>query len=401
MSFLHGWLLLRARTSSVCGVLDFQDPDMPYSDADALLTVIVATCDQPEILRRHLKYLVSCRFPFRVVVADCSSPELAHQNRTAVATTRRIKLHYGYSEAGHLEVCRNVLKRVATPYAAVLEDGDFGFSSTLHQAVTFLQEHPNFGSAIGLTASDLVRKGRCYILPARSIVNDSPVVRFRALARNWFSTLAGVHRTKLLYETYRNTATCTDFQSGRRLSEILLSQMAVLQSRVHVIPRICCLQKDRELAVMSDDAESTQARRRGAVWNLRPAIVSPGATSSSDEYAELFRLFRENLVGQLEAAGATRDHAELMLEQLYGHLVSEAAPIVARKRPGMFGKLQRESVRHFGQLVNLVRSDRILQRRLLRHADLLGLDNEWMEARQLLAMYPHGVHEDDRSAAAA
>lgn len=373
---------------------------MSYTDADALLTVVVATCDQPAMLRRHLKYLVNSRFPYRVVVADCSRPELAHQNRTAVAKTRRVKLHYGYSEAGHLEVCRNVLKRVSTPYAAVLEDGDFCFSSTLHQAVKYLEGHPNFGSAMGLTASDLVRKGRCYVLPARSIVNDSPVVRFRTLARDWFSTLAGVHRTRILYETYRNTATCTDFIRGRRFSEIMLSQMAVLQSRVHVIPQICCLQKDRELAVGNDDLEVAQNRRPRAMWKLR-RLDAPHGKTASVEHADLFGQFRENLVDELEAAGATREHAELMLEQLYGHLASESAPIVARKRPGVFGKLQRETVRHYGRLINLVRSDRILQRRLLRHSDLLGLDNEWMEARQLLAMYPHGVHEDDRSAAAA
>lgn len=374
---------------------------MSQSDSCSLLTVVVATADHPAMLRRHLKYLAAIRFPYRVVVADCSRPELARENRTAVATTPSLKLHYGYSEAGHLEVCRNVLRRLVTPYTAVFGDGDFGFPATLQLAVDFLERHPGYGSAIGMTASDLVRKDRCYVLPARSILKDSPVVRFRTLARDWFSTLPGVHRTKVLYETYRNTATCTDFVHGRRFAEIMLSQMAVLQSRVHVIPRICCLQEDREPAMGTPRQIDVSARRPGSVWKLRRPCTSSDGSPASPEHEAQFLRFRENLVGQLEAAGATREHAELMLMQLYGHLAEVSAPIVARKRPGMLGKLQRETIRHYGRLVDLVRSDRVLQRRPLRHSDLLGLNAEWLEARQLAALYPNGVIEDGQSSIAA
>jgi|GEM_PF-1770995 glycosyltransferase domain-containing protein len=351
---------------------------MSGATTDSQLTVVVATSNRPAVLRRQLRYLSDVEFRFRVVIADSSSPEFARENRTAVATTTGLKLHYGYSEAGHLQVCRNVLKRLITPYAAVFSDGDFAFPTTLEMAIDFLEAHPGFGSAVGITVSDLARKGRCYVLPARSIKNDSPVVRFRTLARDWFSTVPGVHRTKLAYETYRNASECSDFLNGRQFSEVILSQMAALQSRIHLIPRIACLQEDRE-----------------------PALAPRLATAEDSQHREHFQRFHQNLVDQLEAAGATLDHAELMIEQLYGHLRAVSASIVARKPPGMLGKIQRETIRHYGHLVNLIRSDRILQRRTLRSSDLIGLKTEWKQARHLIARYPDGMSDDQRTPIAA
>lgn len=351
---------------------------MSRAKADTQLTVVVATFNRPTLLRRQLKYLAAVGFPYRVVVADSSDPDFARENRTAVASTDELRLHYGYSEAGHLSVCRNVLRRLVTPYAAVFSDADFAFPSTLQQAVDFLNAKPGFGSAIGITVSDLARKQRCYVLPARSIVNDSPVVRFRALARDWYSTVPGVHRTPLLYETYRNAADCTDFSNGRKFSEVVLSQMAALQSRVHLIPRICCLQEDREPA-------------------LSPRLIANGDT----QHETLFERFHQNLVEQLESAGATLEHAELMVRQWYGHLQNPSDAIVPRKPPGMLGKIQRETIRHYGQLANLIRSDRILQRRTLRSSDLLGLKAEWKQARHLVAHYPNGLTEDQSESIAA
>lgn len=381
---------------------------MSDADFDSSLTVVVSTSDRPHMLRRQLLYLSAIRFPFRVVVADSSCPELARDNRMTVAGTPNLKLHYGYSEAGHLEVCRNVLKRVSTPYASVFADGDFAFPSTLRLALDFLERQPGYGTAVGITASDLHRKERCYVLPARSITNDSPVVRFRALARDWFSTLAGVHRTKQLHETYRNTAECTDFAGGRKFSEIMLSQMAVLQSRVHMIPRICCLQEDRG-PDLSPQFSSTpldrpapqRLTRMASGWRLRRQTMTSTSESGLSPHSGRYQQFHDNLVSQLEAAGATLDHSELMLHQLYGHLKDKSAPIVSRKPPGVLAKVQRETVRHYGRLVNLVRSDRILQRRPLRHSDLQGLTSEWKEARHLIAAYPDGLISDDRIPAAA
>jgi len=351
---------------------------MSGSTTHPQLTVVVATSNRPAMLRRQLRYLSEVDFRLRVVVADSSSPEFARENRTAVATTTGLKLHYGYSEAGHLHVCRNVLRRLITPYAAVFSDGDFAFPTTLELAVDFLETHPGFGSALGITVSELARKGRCYVLPARSIKNDSPVVRFRTLARDWFSTVPGVHRTKLLYETYRNASGDSDFVNGRQFSEIMLSQMAALQSRIHLIPRIGCLQEDRE-----------------------PALEPRLATAEDPQHREHFERFHQNLVSQLEAAGATVDHAELMLNQLYGHLQSVSASIVARKPPGMLGKIQRETIRHYGRLANLIHGDRILQRRTIRGSDLLGLKTEWKQARYLIARFPDGLSEDGRTSIAA
>ena len=197
-------------------------------------------------------------------------------------------------------------------------------------------------------------------MPGRPILSDSPVVRFRDFASNPFPLGHAVQRTESLVEVFEVAEASTDYESTPVFADIVLNQMPVLLGRIHFQPVASYVRIDR-------------SRHH----TMKPVVFDV------DRCATQFQNLREGLAEQLEIAGATVDHSFVMVDRYYGDLWDGGVRASSR-RLGVIGRCRRETVRHYRQLVNLIRADYLLQRRRLRTADLKGQRPEWLLMHELL-----------------
>jgi hypothetical protein len=170
-----------------------------------------------------------------------------------------------------------------------------------------------------------------------------------------------VQRTEVLLRAFEVAAASTDYEFTSAFADIVLNQMPVLLGRIHFAPLAEYVRTDR--------------------GRYHPSIP---IVFDGDRCTTHFQLFREGLAEQLEIAGATIDHAFVMVDRYYGDLWDGGIRASSR-RLGVIGRCRREIVRHYRQLVNLIRSDHLLQRRRLRTSDLSGQRPEWLFMHELLA----------------
>lgn len=324
------------------------------------------------ILRRLAAYLAATDWTSDVVIVDSSSRPCRDENLSTVADFgSRLKIRWFGNELGFLEKCASALKRIETPYVVLCDDDEFLMPNATLQAVDFLAEHIGFSVAMAITASlHTHREGRCYALPGRSVTSDSPVVRFRAVAKAQFTTLNSVQRTESLKRGFSEAARFTNFDSAKALSETVISQSSVLHGRIQFLPITGCLKIVRE----------------------RECRKTPYITDV-DNHDQHFNRFRECLVEGLQDSGATRDHAEIMIDDLYRHFrIRDVTPASPASRVAT--KVQREVLRHCRRVIDIVRSENILQRRRLRTTDLAGQGEAWRIAKQFVDRFPDGIPQN-------
>ena len=328
-----------------------------------LLTLVIPTQNCPTMLNRSIAYLARIRFGGRILILD-SSDSVARQMNLLTVTRHGADLNIGllHFDKSHLLKCSAGMGRIATPYSAVCADDAFVFSSALARLVRFLEKNSGHSAAAGISVS-LSREpnGKCYALPGRPILSDSPVVRFRDFAGNPFPLNHAVQRTEGLAQAFRIAASATDYESTPAFAEIVLNQMPVLLGHIHFEPIAAHVRVDR-----------------GRHPQSGPIVFD------ADRCTTQFQTFRACMAEQLEIAGATSDHAYVMIDRYYGDLWDGGLRAAARPL-GVRGKFKRELIRHYRQLVNLVRADHLLQRRRLRSTDLAGQREEWLIAHELLA----------------
>lgn len=328
-----------------------------------LLTLVVPTQNCPAVLTRTVSYLARIRFAGRILILD-SSDAAARQMNLQALTRHGADLDIGllHFDQSHLRKCAGGLERVTTPYSLVCPDDAFVFSNALSRLVAFLENASGYSAAAGISVS-LSREpnGKCYAQPGRPVVNDSPVVRFRSTATTPFPVTHAVQRSDGLRRAFQVACQAVDARHDSAFAEIVLNQMPVLQGRIHFHPTASFMRVDH-------------GRGESASPEVQPV----------ERCATQFQQFRDCMAEQLEIAGATMDHACVMIDRYYGELW-DGGVRAASRTPGIAAKCRRELVRHYRQLVNLVRADHLLQRRRLRATDLSGQREQWLLANEMLA----------------
>lgn len=328
-----------------------------------LLTLVIPTQNSPTMLNRTVSYLARVRFDGRILILD-SSDGVVRQKNLTVVTQHGANLDIGllHFEKSYLQKCLTGMRRVATPYSLLCADDAFVFSESLVKLVTFLERNSGHSAACGISVRmSHEPEGKCYSLPGRPILSDSPVVRFRDFAGNSFPLLHAVQRTDSLTQTFEIAAEATSYEAAPTLTDVVLNQMPVLLGRIHFVPV----------------AAHVHVARNSMVPHLA-TLADP------NRCATYYQRFRECLAEQLEIAGATVDHAFIMVDRYYGHLW-DGGVRAAMRRLSIPAKGKREVIRHYRQLANLIRSDHLLQRRRLRSSDLVGQKPEWRLVQQLIA----------------
>jgi len=339
---------------------------------------VVPVRDDSALLRRTLQYFSEIDVPGRVLITDASARPVRDRNLALVAERgRTLSMGWIATSGNDFQQCATALARVGTPFSIVCRPNEFVLPEFLRNGVQFLAGHPGFSTAMGITASYFAaRGGRCYALPGRSVENDSPVVRARRITTRGISLLHGIQRTEHLRRAYELAARCRLDSPPQQLVTLLLSQMAALQGRIRFFPVAGCIR-----------AEETPEQ-------TLPVALSPGGNWVDAD------ILRASLIDELEAAGATVDHARELVERWYCRFLDGRGR--AQRPMTLNRKAKREIIRHAYRLFNLLRSDRILQRRRIRRSDLIGQEPAWKIAQRLILDYPQGIElppEEIRAAA--
>ena len=172
-------------------------------------TFIIPTFNRTEHLQRQLRYCSKAFRDFTICVADGSDAEKASMNRATVEQSGHPHASYYHFPDTHLwQRAVFLLDSISTPYAMLYADDDFAMPSGVHESLHFLDSHPEYATAqgitIGLPGPSL---GGSVGWHLNSLVGkisaDCPVERAAQHLAGYSHTIYSVHRTSVLHAGLR------------------------------------------------------------------------------------------------------------------------------------------------------------------------------------------------------
>jgi glycosyltransferase domain-containing protein len=114
-------------------------------------TLVIPTYNRPALLKRLVQYYCKRAGPMNLLVLDSSRPEVAQENANVLASYGDCVRHVVFPGTTPLAAkLSQGLALVQTPYASLCADDDLVFPKRLHEAVAFLDDHPDYVCAHGL-----------------------------------------------------------------------------------------------------------------------------------------------------------------------------------------------------------------------------------------------------------
>lgn len=187
--------------------------------ADARLTIVLALRGRPLFTRRWLDYAQAAGLPFKVVVADGSDDKdaafvhdlLADKDRFSNLDLEYTRYPFDRAFSDYYAKMAAVLSKVATPFAALIDNDDFPVSLGLDRATSFLEAHPGHAACSGRMAEvNIESDGRVYGGQVRissgafltDLDQNTARGRVEALFARYQVSHYDVHRTPVLQEAY-------------------------------------------------------------------------------------------------------------------------------------------------------------------------------------------------------
>ncbi len=167
-------------------------------------TLIMPTFNRPLLLKRQLAYCAAVFPDLAVWVADGSEGEVAEANRRAVLESGHPKVVYHPFPGRHIwQRAVELLETVTTPYSMLFADDDFALPEGVHAAIRFLDEHPDYVSAqgitVGLPGPSLKGKVGWHLNSLLGEISaESPAERMAHHFAAYSHTIYSVHRTAVL-----------------------------------------------------------------------------------------------------------------------------------------------------------------------------------------------------------
>ncbi|MEK6259344.1 MAG: TIGR00180 family glycosyltransferase [Planctomycetota bacterium] len=334
------------------------------------LTCVVPTHNRPHFLRRLLHFYRQFPPGFPFLVMDSSHPAAAAENRAVIESVREsIDVDYQHSDKNVTDKCTQGLEQVRSPFVVFCADDDCLFSDTVWRCVEFLKNEPGYATVMGRTAQVNPRLPRwcCRVLKGYSIEHDHPFDRCQKLAENWFTNFYAVYRTTTMLDIFHITTANTNASLNYHLPEMLFSQLSVLRGRVKVLPQMYSL-------LEKHDSNAGAAMRTG----IRP-------------HAEpMYRRFKGCLADQLVQTGADRLEAEQFIDREYGYF--RETNLAIRRRPRSTVEVISHLLSGFREkTAGLWNADFNRHRRFVRASDLVGCEQVWHAAVQLMRDFPLGI----------
>ena len=196
------------------------------------LTIILPTKNRPECLLRLLRYYVEVGFQGILCIGDSSEGEHLECNK------RQIKMFGGrldivykeYPELDEPQCSQKLANIVNTPYVAWVADDDFLVPSGLEKCMVFLEDHPDYSAAHGLSIKIKVKNNAvfgpivdCKFIDHQAVEEaESASERLLNYAKHPSTTSFSVHRTQTLQLILSNNHLVDDRVFAGRFPEYIL-----------------------------------------------------------------------------------------------------------------------------------------------------------------------------------
>lgn len=202
------------------------------SPVNQRLTLVLLTHDQPDFLRRALKYYSA--FPYAVSVLDTSSQ--ADQELVAAAGVSYVHR----PELGQADLSARMAAgtgQVTTPFVACADVSSFLLADGVSQALGFLEANPQYGVAQGYSLSYQAHVNHVdYLRRDRKVIEDhaaeSPRERLSSLLGSSISLLNAVTRTELAQRWFASVPEHTE----PHWQDIGQMSFLAAASRVRILP---------------------------------------------------------------------------------------------------------------------------------------------------------------------
>lgn len=297
-----------------------------------MLTYVIPTYNRPQFLHRLLSYYakVGCSAP--ILIADSSEPVTKASNEATVAefqNTLNVELHY--FELGVIPKCRQILERVATPFAVFSADDDFLVPSAADKCSLFLSQNTDYGTCGGTALFGQAGLGTT--IPARtyrSLTSSSAVQRLKNVSLGqYYCLFYAVHCTNRLRERFRITEEFTNYESSRILPEVLLLQLMAMDGKVRLLNDITYIRQGH------GDNDSCRL----------PNVQDP------DVFRADFNRYSQPLVKRLQAEQVPENVAIRLVGRTLVDLVPECAALL-HDRPSLFVQSIRKTTKRFRKIAS-------------------------------------------------
>lgn len=207
--------------------------------------VIVPTKNRPDFIIRQLEYYASLNSPHSVYIADSSDPEMAKLIKAKVDELKnKINiLYYSYPPGDVVKCVIFLLSEVKEKYVCSIGDDDFRVPSTLTACAEFLENNPDYISAIGQTVTIRVADNKAYgkitsihDYPKYPIESDRASERLIEFTGPHISSIiASVIKTEDLLKYYK---IAWPYKDDNFRGEIIPSCLMVINGKSKVIDKI-------------------------------------------------------------------------------------------------------------------------------------------------------------------
>jgi glycosyltransferase domain-containing protein len=213
------------------------------------VTLLIPTMNRPEFVERLLRYYAAVRFAGRISIGDSSNAEGVNAARRAVDAFRGVlDIEYAeYPGLGLADCWKQMIDRLATPYAAYLADDDFLVPSSIDRCVKFLADHPDYAAAHGAGLSIALDtnglSGNVVLCGYyEQTVSEAELAseRLRQHLERYTVTLFAVHRADTWRAMFRDVHLIKDMSFG---AELLPCCLSVVYGKVKEIEGLYCVRQ--------------------------------------------------------------------------------------------------------------------------------------------------------------
>lgn len=207
--------------------------------------IVIPTKNRPDFIIRQLEYYASLNSPHTVYIADSSDEEVAKRIKTKVDELKNIiKIEYYPYPPGDVVKCLIfLLSKVKEKYVCSIGDDDFRVPNTLTDCAEFLENNPDYESAVGQTVTIRVADHKAYgeitsihDYPKYPIESDKASERLiEFMGPHISSIIASVIKTEDFIKYY-NTA--WPYKDDNYRGEIIPSCLMVINGKSKVIDKI-------------------------------------------------------------------------------------------------------------------------------------------------------------------
>lgn len=216
-----------------------------HKKSNSNVGIVIPTKDRPEFVSRLLDYYSSLASPHPIYLADSSTLENVKLIRDKIKKLEdKVKVHYQFYPPGDTIQCFiGALRAVKEKYACYIGDDDFQVPSTLTECTNFLENNPDYSSAIGLSLTFKIADNSAYGEPSEirdypriSIEGNTAAERMASfLGPRPAPTINSVCRTKDLLESFEKSVHIKDMSFK---GELLPSIFILINGKLNVMDKV-------------------------------------------------------------------------------------------------------------------------------------------------------------------